>query len=193
MALLAAMTLFLQTGVLTIRAQCALAQRVVRLHVVARSDAPEDQAVKLEVRDAVLAAADECTADAQTAQEAAAALSAGLDGIEAAARARLRELGEDESVRVSLAREEFSTRAYDTFTLPAGQYTALRVVIGEGEGHNWWCVVFPSLCTAATAEELTRSALSSGLTEGEVRWITDDAAGVCVRFRLLEWLSRLLG
>ena len=189
--LLLGLALWFWTGVLTVREQAALSEKLLRLHVVAASDSETDQAIKLQVRGRVLAAAARYTADANTAAEAAAALTTHLDELEEEAETCLAELGADEAVTVTLAREEFSTREYDTFALPAGQYETLRVVIGAGEGHNWWCVVFPSLCTAATAGELTQAAASAGLTQGQTRWITDDAADVRVRFRILELLQRL--
>ncbi len=189
--LLIGLALWFFTGVLTVRAQTALSGKLLRLHVVAVSDSETDQANKLQVRDRVLAAASRYTAGADSAAEAAAALAPHLGELKAEAEACLAALGADEAVTVTLAREEFSTREYDTFALPAGQYETLRVVIGAGEGHNWWCVVFPSLCTAATAGEMEQTAVSAGLTQGEIGWITDDSADVRVRFRLLELLLKL--
>ena len=189
--LLLGLALWFWTGVLTVREQAALSDKLLRLHVVAASDSETDQAIKLQVRDRVLAAAARYTADADTAAEAAAALTMHLGELEEEAETCLAELGAEEAVTVTLAREEFSTREYDTFALPAGQYETLRVVIGAGEGHNWWCVVFPSLCTAATAGEMEQAAVSAGLTQGEVTWITDDDADVRVRFRILELLQKL--
>jgi stage II sporulation protein R len=189
--MLLGLALWFSTGVLTVRAQTALSGKLLRLHVVAVSDSETDQANKLQVRDRVLAAAARYTAGAETAAEAAAALAPHLGELRSEAEACLASLGADEAVTVTLAREEFSTREYDTFSLPAGQYETLRVVIGAGEGHNWWCVVFPSLCTAATAGEFDQAAVSAGLTQSEVGWITDDSADVRVRFRILELLQKL--
>lgn len=190
---LSALALFAWTGTLTIRQQQTLAGQLVRLHVVARSDEREDQENKLRVRDRVLSCAQTYLDGAQDAGAAAAALSGHLGELESAARECLAELGAPEDVTVTLGREALDTRVYDTFSLPAGQYMTLRVVIGAGEGHNWWCVVFPSLCTAATADELEQTALTSGLTEGQLTWITSDDADVRLRFRLLEWLQMLFG
>ena len=89
-----------------------------------------------------------------------------------------------------LERAEFPEKDYDGFSLPAGEYLALRVVIGEGQGRNWWCVVFPPLCTAA-ASDLSRTALGAGLTEDDLSLITGDGDGYVLRFRSLELWERL--
>ena len=85
---------------------------------------------------------------------------------------------------------EFPTREYDGFTLPAGEYLALRVVIGEGAGRNWWCVVFPPLCTAASAE-VPAAALAAGLTEDQVGLITEEDRGYVLKFKTVEWWEQL--
>lgn len=98
--------------------------------------------------------------------------------------------GYDYSVEARLAELDFPTREYESFTLPAGNYLALQVVIGEGEGKNWWCVVFPPLCTAAAAE-VPASALAAGFSEEEVRLITEEDRGYVLKFKTLEWLEML--
>lgn len=189
--LLAAVALYAATCVLTIRQQQDLAEKMIRLHVVAASDSETDQSNKLQVRDCVLRAASELMDGAGTAAEAAATLTPHLTALAQAAESRLEQLGAPADVTVTLGQEALDTREYDTFTLPAGTYTTLRVVIGAGEGHNWWCVVFPTLCTAASADAFGQSALEAGLTEGEVQWITSDTADIRIRFKTLEWLQRL--
>ena len=168
--------------------QARLSQKLIRLHVVAASDSAHDQAVKLSVRDAVLARADALMAGAQ---DAHAALLDGLDSLAQAAQTRLGELGEEKTVTVRLGKERFPTREYDTFALPAGVYESLRVTIGEGEGHNWWCVVFPSICLTASMDELELTAQAAGLTQGELRLITGEEPGFTLKFRTLELLERL--
>ena len=123
--------------------QRQLAEKLVRLHVVANSDSPSDQAIKLRVRDAVLAAAEPVLGSADDPEQA---LAAELPALECAAAEMLRALGREESVSVTLQNERFPTRDYETFSLPAGVYRTLRVTIGAGEGHNWWCVLYPGLC-----------------------------------------------
>lgn len=125
-----------------------LRENLLRLHVVGASNSDEDQAVKLQVRDAVLGSLEEGLRDMTDPQEAWDYVSRMLPQVEAAANRALAAAGFSETVQVSLTEEAFPTREYDTFSLPAGVYKALRVVIGEGEGKNWWCVVFPQLCGA---------------------------------------------
>ncbi len=150
--------------------QQKLAEKMIRLHVVAASDQEIDQEIKLLVRDVVLQKTSHLL-EGET--DPRAALAQGLSSIETAANQCLQSLGCRETAKVTLQKELFPTREYDSFMLPAGTYTALRVTIGTGQGHNWWCVVFPSLCLSATSEEFERAAQCAGLTEQEVEWITN--------------------
>lgn len=168
--------------------QRRLSGKLIRLHVVANSDSAHDQAVKLEVRDAVIAAAKTLL---DGADDPRAALEGRLDVIAQAAEARLCELGEDLPVTVRLGKERFPTREYDTFALPAGVYEALRVSIGAAEGHNWWCVVFPSLCLTSSMDELELAAQTAGFSDEEIRFITGEESGFVLKFRVLELLQKL--
>ena len=168
--------------------QQRLSGKLIRLHVVANSDSAHDQAVKLEVRDAVIAAAKTLL---DGADDPRAALEGQLDVIAQAAEARLCELGEALPVTVRLGKERFPTREYDTFALPAGVYEALRVSIGAAEGHNWWCVVFPSLCLTSSMDELELAAQTAGFSDEEIRFITGEESGFVLKFRVLELLQKL--
>jgi len=189
-ALLIGLAVFLASGGLALRAQSQLAERVVRLHVLANSDGQEDQALKLLVRDRVLARATELLAQAKDRTEAEALLRAELPELEALAVRELRANGCAYPVTAKLTDTEFPTREYDGFTLPAGEYLALRVVIGEGAGRNWWCVVFPPLCTAASAD-VPAAALAAGLTEDQVGLITEEDRGYVLKFKAVEWWEEL--
>ena len=189
-ALLIGLAVFLASGGLALRAQSQLAERVVRLHVLANSDGQEDQALKLLVRDRVLARATELLTQARDRTEAEALLRAELPELEALAVRELRANGCAYPVTAELADTEFPTREYDSFTLPAGEYLALRVVIGEGAGRNWWCVVFPPLCTAASAD-VPAAALAAGLTEDQVGLITEEDRGYVLKFKAVEWWEEL--
>ena len=167
--------------------QRQLAAKLIRLHVVANSDSDEDQAVKLRVRDAVLQAAQPYV----TGPDAEEALAENLGALERAAAKALRSLGRENAVSVTLQNEAFPTRAYETFSLPAGVYRTLRVTIGAGAGHNWWCVVFPTLCTAASLDELETAAAAGGFSEGEVKLITGAEDGYVLKFRIMELLEAL--
>ncbi|MCI8812514.1 MAG: stage II sporulation protein R [Oscillibacter sp.] len=189
-ALLIGLAVFLASGGLALRAQSQLAERVVRLHVLANSDGQEDQALKLLVRDRVLARATELLTQARDRTEAEALLRAELPELEALAVRELQANGCAYPVTAELADTEFPTREYDSFTLPAGEYLALRVVIGEGAGRNWWCVVFPPLCTAASAD-VPAAALAAGLTEDQVGLITEEDRGYVLKFKAVEWWEEL--
>lgn len=171
--------------------QRSLTEKTVRLHVVANSDSEADQAQKLRVRDAVVQTASALTARCKTAAEAERCLRDGLGSIETAAEQVLRREGCAYPVSVSLQEEEFETRRYDTFTLPAGRYPALRVVLGEGAGHNWWCVVFPSLCMAASADEVAQAAAAGGFDDSEGALVTGGEETYILRFKTMEWLQAL--
>ena len=189
-ALLIGLAVFLASGGLALRAQSQLAERVVRLHVLANSDGQEDQALKLLVRDRVLARATELLTQARDRTEAEALLRAELPELEALAVRELQANGCAYPVTAELADTELPTREYDSFTLPAGEYLALRVVIGAGEGRNWWCVVFPPLCTAASAD-VPAAALAAGLTEDQVGLITEEDRGYVLKFKAVEWWEEL--
>ena len=118
----------------------------IRLHVVASDDSDEAQALKLEVRDACLACARELLRDCGGADEAWALLNDNVPALERAAMSTLKAVGCGDKARCELGVFDFPDRRYGDVLVPAGQYRALRVVIGQGEGHNWWCVLYPSLC-----------------------------------------------
>lgn len=183
---------------LPIYGEGALYEKVVRLHVLGQSDGEEDQAVKLRVRDAVLAYTAPLLADCTEVGEAERILSDHLSGIRAAAEGTLLALGKTEGVTASLRWESYPTRSYGDFTLPAGRYPSLQVIIGEGRGKNWWCVLFPSLCGAFSEGMLPRGTeedfLAAGFTPEQYRIIRKDAGPVVrVRFKILEMLSSFFG
>ena len=166
--------------------QRQIADKTVRLHVVANSDSPEDQAHKLTVRDAVLRYVDKLTAHCKDSKQAERVIAENLSLIAQAA-------GEvsSQNIEVSLGEEFFDTRYYETFTLPAGKYRALRVKIGDAQGKNWWCVVFPSLCTAATTDALEDCAEVGGFDNEETELITGGEEKFVFRFKALQWLKEL--
>ena len=182
-------------SVLTVTACAALqaqsqrmAEKIIRLHVVANSDSDADQAVKLCVRDAVLREAQNVLSDASDAKQA---IAAQLPALEAAANAELRRQGSGDTACVSFRRELFPTRDYDTFSLPSGVYQSLRVTIGEGAGHNWWCVIFPPLCAQATTDGFADAAAAGGFSDAEIGLMTRANGAYTVKFRSLELLQAL--
>ena len=169
--------------------QRALAEKLIRLHVVAASDDPRDQARKLAVRDALLPRIAALTAGCPDADRAAAALKAGLPALE---ETGARTLGTGEPVRAVLARESFPRRDYGSFSLPAGEYRALRITLGAGRGHNWWCVAFPALCLPA-GEEFEEEAVQAGMSREQIALMTGSSDTVTIKFRLLDWLAEIFG
>lgn len=133
---------------------------VIRLHVLANSDSPSDQEIKLQVRDGVLKEVESIYRQGKEEdpqldrQGMEALLESHQRQLEQAAREALEKAGADGPVTVELTDAFYTTRDYDTFTLPAGTYRSLQVVIGEGEGHNWWCVAFPPLCLPRQEEDV---------------------------------------
>ena len=189
-ALMIGLALFFLSGALSLKTQEVLADKVVRLHVLANSDSEEDQALKLLVRDGVLERATEILEASSDRQEAETKLRSSLPELQEIAAKVITAQGYDYPVRVELADTAFPTKEYDGFTLPAGNYLALRVLIGEGAGQNWWCVVFPPLCTAA-AEEVPAAALSAGLSQEEVGLITEENQGYVLKFKSVELWERI--
>lgn len=178
------LTVFLFLAALIFRGVCLVRDRrmldtgLVRLHVVGASDSSEDQAVKLRVRDAVL----ECVESLGTPENAAEAKAMLEENLPAIRDAANRALEGMETATVTLCREVFPLREYDSFTLPSGVYESLRVKIGEAGGRNWWCVVFPSLCIPAAGESLDAVAAGAGFSENLTDAITDSECSVSFFF-----------
>ena len=187
LALLMALCFSLCMGTWAQAKQTSLSGGLVRLHVIAVSDDDNEQRIKLNVRDEVLSYISPKLDSAQSASEAQAIIAAELDGIKAAAE----KSAEGRSVQVCLDEEYYPTREYERFSLPAGRYQSLRVILGEGQGHNWWCVVFPPLCISAAEQEKAMQSMSE-----DMRGIVTEADGCQIKFRIIElWgeLTELLG
>lgn len=164
--------------------QSQLAQQVIRLHVLANSDQAEDQALKLQVRDAVLTETEALLSGLTSAQAAAAQLGQSLPSLEETAAQAVSQAGYAYPVAVSLEDRWFPTRQYDGGALPAGTYQTLRVVIGAGQGHNWWCVLFPDLSLPA----VSAPAVQTGSLGGPVPLLlAEDGPAYDLRFKTLEW------
>lgn len=167
-----------------------LSQELIRLHVVAASDSEEDQALKTRVRDAVTESLGKALADVQDVEAAKAYIQENLPKLQVLANEVLEQAGSAQRAVVKLCREGFPARDYDTFSLPAGVYESLRIVIGEGEGHNWWCVVFPGLCTPETQAEFTDTAAGAGFPQSLTGALTGEKQYE-IRFFLLDQLGKL--
>ena len=164
-----------------VQEQVLLSEKLTRLHVLATSDAPADQQLKLQGRDAVLEAASGAVEINDTL----------LEQMQMAAQQTVARAGYDYAVQVRRERYYFDTRRYDTFSLPAGEYHSVRVLIGDGAGKNWWCVVAPPLCAGVCEAELEEIAVSSGLSEKEISFICEEK-GYVLRFQLVDLWGKLV-
>ena len=177
-------------GSAALRTRDEISDKVVRLHVLANSDSEEDQTLKLRVRDKILERTTELLEASADRKEAEGRLRGELLELERIASEEIAAAGYDYTVTAQLTNTDFPTKEYEGFALPAGNYLALRIVIGEGEGQNWWCVVFPPLCTAA-ASDVPASALAAGFSEEEVSLITVENEGYVLKFKAVEWWEAL--
>ena len=158
---------------------------VMRLRVIANSDSDEDQELKLRVRDAVLEAAAPALAGAEDLGQAEEAVRRELDSIRSAAYDTIRDSGSDYDVTVTLSDRQCPRREYGSFALPAGEYCTLQVEIGRAEGRNWWCVVYPDVCSAAARGSIA----DSGLSDQESGLLARDGGAYEIRFWLLDTVS----
>lgn len=179
-ALAFVLTVLVTAAAVRYRAVCReICGDTLRLHILANSDSPEDQLLKLQVRDAVLDTVAELTVDAQTKQQAVEAVRTALPELKAIARNVVQGR---QNVEVRLEQREFEAKDYGTFRLPAGEYTALRIELGSARGHNWFCVLYPALCVGSS-EACYDRAEENALVFGQYE----------VRFALLDAVRGLTG
>ena len=175
-------------SVTTFAAECSqIREDVLRLHILANSDSEEDQALKLKVRDRILLEMGDVFETPETLEDAETAASKHLDEIREIAQQEVYDNGYDYPVHAELINMYFTTREYETFTLPAGMYDAVRITIGDAEGKNWWCVLYPPLCLPAAQSEET---LEQALGEEETDLVTRNPQYE-VRFAVVEWFENL--
>lgn len=174
-----------------------LSQNLVRLHVIANSDSPEDQALKLKVRDAIIDYMKSQLASSKDINETRSIINNNLKSIEEVSNDVIKKNNSSYSVKASMGNYSFPTKTYGDIALPAGEYQALRVVIGEGEGANWWCVLFPPLCfvdaTHGAIPDSVKKDLKDSLTAEEYKLITtadnSEDIPVKVKFKVVEFLQ----
>lgn len=169
--------------------QSDIAGKLIRLHVIANSDSEEDQALKIKVRDAVLTSVTEKTHGAKTVAESEKILKSSLSEINKAAQEEIKRQGYSYTSKTALENTYFPTKEYGSFALPAGDYEALRVIIGSGEGKNWWCVLFPPLCVSA-AEDTEELAKNAGLSDEEIKIISSDDVEYKFKFKVVDLINR---
>ncbi len=162
-------------------AEGAIYEDTIRLHILANSNGEEDQALKLDLRDAILEEYGRELSVFESVENAEKELGERLGEIENFADQKIKELGYSYKTQLTLSTEWYDTREYEDFTLPCGYYTSLRVIIGEGEGRNWWCVMFPPLCLDASVSD-------SGYTQEEEVLI---GRKYNIKFKILELISEI--
>ena len=164
--------------------------RSLRFHVLANSDSETDQKMKLAVKDAVILHISDGLNQCTTKEEAESFILENQTEIEAVAKAAVAQYGSDYAVNLALTKEYYPRRTYGEVTLPAGEYDSVRILIGDAEGQNWWCVLFPQVCTdtATPAEERLSQA---GFTSAQIRLLTDEEKPEYkVKFKILEIFGR---
>ena len=181
-------------SILPVHGEAGIYENVIRLHVLADSDSEEDQARKLLVRDAVIVECEGVLRDVTDKSEAARVLEAALPQLCEAGERALLAAGCTDPVSAQLTKEAYPRRTYESVALPAGEYLSLQVRIGEGEGQNWWCVLFPPMCLSAATAERESACLAAGLTQEQYRMITDtQSTKYKLRFKILEVAQAWLG
>lgn len=165
-----------------------LQEDLLRLHVIANSDSQEDQQIKLQVRDAIVQRLEAVMPDLTDMEATKAYLQENLEELQQVANDVLEAAGKQCRAVVTLGKSAFPTREYETFTLPAGIYQSLKVTIGSGEGKNWWCVVFPSLCVSATSDDAEDTAVSAGFSDRLAGTLTGKSR-YRIRFFVLDYFG----
>ena len=163
-----------------------LRRDVLRLHIIANSDEADDQELKLKIRDTILEYSPELFSESRNIEEALQNAEEKLSQIEEIATNEIKAQGYNYNVKAKLCKSYFETREYDDFTLPAGNYDALRIEIGKAEGKNWWCVLFPALCIPTAQEENT---LENTLTQEEIE--TVKTPKYQAKFKIVEIFEKL--
>ncbi len=188
LSIIIALIISIFVGIDTCSADCEdIRENIFRLHVIANSDSQEDQQLKLAVRDRIISIGGDIFAQVHNKREAETIVRPMLSEIQRAAEDVIKEQGYDYPVKVMISNEYFNTRIYEKVTLPAGKYDALRVIIGSGEGKNWWCVMFPPMCLPAAEET---QALNQVLSEEDLQFVSE-YQDYEVRFKVIEWYENI--
>lgn len=178
------------SAALPVNGEVGLYDKLIRLHVLANSDSEEDQALKLKVRDAVLAYTEDIVSGCKDVTQAKAAIENSKNEIQKVCEKTVGDEGYDYLVSIQLGMEKYPEKSYGSVTLPSGDYYSVRVMIGEAEGHNWWCVLFPPLCVGA-AKDGRAVMKEAGLTKNEVDVLTEnDGDKYVLKFRIIEFFRR---
>lgn len=161
-----------------------LRDNVFRLHIIANSNSTEDQALKLKVRDAILNVSEDIFLECADSEQAIISAQADIELLRQTAKNVIIENGFDYEVNIDISPSYFENREYDNFTLPAGEYMALNIKIGEAKGKNWWCVMFPAVCIGASCE------LNNGVNDKSAK-VAEGAENYVFRFKTVEIYENL--
>lgn len=161
-----------------------ISKNIYRLHILANSDNQSDQELKLLVRDAVLHESRKIFADCKSVDDAINASKENIEKLKIVTNKVINDNGYNYKSSVYVTKEYFDTRVYDDFTLPAGVYDSLKIEIGEGKGHNWWCVMFPSVCLSGCTDDLSQT-----LSDEEMQMI--QSGNYVVRFKAVEIYEKI--
>lgn len=184
-------TFFVLNAVIPTKAECEIYDSCVRLHILANSDSEKDQSLKLKVRDKMLEKIS--SYELKSKGEALSKIEDDKDELIEIAKEVIKENGEEYDVDLEIGVEKYPTRYYDDFSLPAGKYTSVIVKIGEAEGENWWCVLYPPLCTSAAIKADKDACIDVGLTKDQYNLITQSSGKYKVKFKILEVAANALG
>lgn len=176
--------------------QNGIAEKILRLHVIANSDSKEDQEVKLKVKDGIVDFMQNFLSSTTSKEDAMEIINDHMQAIQQEATRLLRSYGYSYNVEVSLGRTMFPIKVYGDITLPAGEYDALLIKLGESSGQNWWCILFPNLCYVDATYQIvpddSKEQLKSLLTEEEFDSIFEDKeVKIVVKSKFIEWLTHL--
>lgn len=170
-----------------------LQDNIFRLHILANSDSEEDQSLKLCVRDSVIDYMEKINSDSKTKEETIEVVNKNLDEIKQIAKNKIKELGFDYDVNLEIGNFNFPTKYYGNISLPAGNYDALKINIGEAQGQNWWCSLFPPLCfidiSSGYLEDEDKEILEENLSEEEFMLISSSSPDIKLKFKILELLN----
>ncbi len=170
-----------------------IADSVFRLHIVANSDSEADQNLKLLVRDNILNYMKEIASDVSSKEEAICIINSHLEDFKNIAINTITNAGYNYDVKLAVGEFDFPTKEYGDISLPAGIYDALKIEIGEAKGHNWWCVMFPTLCfvdvSSGSLDNDSKEILESNLTEEEFALVSEDNFGVNLKFKIVEFFE----
>lgn len=180
----------------TVKTNADIADGIIRFHVVANSDSADDQRLKSHIKDAVIGYMEPLLKESKSIEETRTLINENMNNIKNLAEDMVEDYGRDYSINIMLDEANFPTKQYGDVVLPAGRYEACRIIIGEGEGENWWCVMFPPLCYLDAATGVVpiegKEELKEVLNEEQYEIITNHKAEYEVRFKILDTIGAWL-